>query len=122
MNQIRKTRILLADDHSVVRSGFRALLTAQSDLEVIGEASDGRDAVEQTLALQPDVVVADYAPQRSYVGHDSIVVGKGAQVEGFPGFRTRVRPHSVTFAAAEWAAGLSSTAEKACAMAPLARA
>jgi two-component system, NarL family, response regulator NreC len=59
MNQIRKTRILLADDHSVVRSGFRALLTAQSDLEVIGEASDGRDAVEQTLALQPDVVVMD---------------------------------------------------------------
>jgi DNA-binding NarL/FixJ family response regulator len=59
MNPDRKTRILLADDHSVVRSGFRALLSAQPDLEVVGEASDGRDAVEQTVLLKPDVVVMD---------------------------------------------------------------
>jgi two-component system, NarL family, response regulator NreC len=59
MNPHKKTRILLADDHSVVRSGFRALLSAQPDLEVVGEAKDGRDAVEQTIALNPDVVVMD---------------------------------------------------------------
>jgi DNA-binding NarL/FixJ family response regulator len=55
----KKTRILLADDHSVVRSGFRALLNSQPDLEVIGEASDGLDAVEQAATLKPDVVVMD---------------------------------------------------------------
>jgi DNA-binding NarL/FixJ family response regulator len=59
MSPDKKTRILLADDHSVVRSGFRALLSAQPDLEVVGEASDGRDAVEQTVLLKPDVVVMD---------------------------------------------------------------
>lgn len=59
MTPDKKTRILLADDHSVVRSGFRALLSAQPDLEVVGEASDGRDAVEQALSLRPDVVVMD---------------------------------------------------------------
>jgi two-component system, NarL family, response regulator NreC len=57
--QSKKTRILLADDHSVVRSGFRALLGAQPDLEVIGEASDGLDAVTQAVQLQPDIVVMD---------------------------------------------------------------
>ncbi|MEJ7606535.1 MAG: response regulator transcription factor [Bryobacteraceae bacterium] len=55
----RKTRILLADDHSVVRSGFRALLSAQPDMEVVGEASDGLGAVEKSAALQPDIVVMD---------------------------------------------------------------
>jgi two-component system, NarL family, response regulator NreC len=55
----RRTRILLADDHSVVRSGFRALLAAHSDLEVIGEAADGLDAVEKVKELQPDIVVMD---------------------------------------------------------------
>ena len=42
----KQTRILLADDHGVVRNGFRALLAAQWDMEVIGEASNGREAVE----------------------------------------------------------------------------
>lgn len=59
MSHHRKIRILLADDHAVVRSGFRALLSAQPDMEVVGEASDGRDAVEQTVLLKPDVVVMD---------------------------------------------------------------
>jgi DNA-binding NarL/FixJ family response regulator len=59
MRPTKKTRILLADDHSVVRSGFRALLSAQPDLEVIGEAADGLDAVEKAIALQPDIVVMD---------------------------------------------------------------
>lgn len=54
-------RILLADDHSLVRQGFRRILEAHPDLEIIGEASDGREAVEQTAELQPDVVVMDVA-------------------------------------------------------------
>ncbi len=54
-------RILLADDHSLVRQGFRRILDAHPDLEIVGEASDGREAVEQTARLQPDVVVMDVA-------------------------------------------------------------
>lgn len=54
-----RTRILLADDHTVVRSGFRMLLSAQSDMEVIAEASDGREAAALAEKLQPDLAVID---------------------------------------------------------------
>lgn len=56
-----KIRILLADDHGVVRQGFRRILEAQPDLEIVGEASNGREAVEQASKLKPDVVVMDVA-------------------------------------------------------------
>lgn len=55
----KPTRILLADDHSVVRNGFRLMLEAQEDMEVVGQASNGREAVELAEALQPDVAVMD---------------------------------------------------------------
>jgi two-component system, NarL family, response regulator NreC len=54
-----KIRILLADDHSVVRHGFRRILEGQADMEVVGEASDGRQAVELATQLAPDVLVMD---------------------------------------------------------------
>lgn len=53
------TRILVADDHDVVRQGVRALLEAQPGWEVCGEAVDGREAVEQARRLKPDLVVLD---------------------------------------------------------------
>ncbi len=56
---IKKIRILLADDHAVLRAGIRALLEAQPDLQVIGEAGDGQAAVQRARELQPDVVVMD---------------------------------------------------------------
>ena len=52
-------RVLLADDQALVRGGFRALLDAQDDIEVAGEAADGAEAVEQAAALRPDVVLMD---------------------------------------------------------------
>lgn len=52
-------RVVLADDHAVVRDGLRLLLTAETDLSVIGEATNGREAVQQVERLQPDVVVMD---------------------------------------------------------------
>ena len=55
----RKIRILLADDHAVVRQGFGRILEAHSDLEVVGEAGNGREAVELAEQLKPDVVVMD---------------------------------------------------------------
>jgi DNA-binding NarL/FixJ family response regulator len=55
------TRILIADDHDVVRSGVRSILEAQPGWEVVGEAETGKDAVDRALATRPDIVVLDYA-------------------------------------------------------------
>jgi DNA-binding NarL/FixJ family response regulator len=52
-------RVVLADDQLLVRAGFRALLDAQSDVEVVGEADDGVEALEQVRRLRPDVVLMD---------------------------------------------------------------
>ena len=53
--------VLIAEDHAVVRGGLRALLTAEADIQVIGEAENGRQAVTMTNKLRPDVVVMDIA-------------------------------------------------------------
>jgi DNA-binding NarL/FixJ family response regulator len=52
-------RVLLADDHAIIRDGLKALLDAQPDLEVVGEAGNGTEAFDQALALRPDVIVMD---------------------------------------------------------------
>ena len=59
-----KTRILLADDHGVVRKGLRFLLESEPDLEVVGEAADGNEAVEMAAKLDPNVVVMDIGMPR----------------------------------------------------------
>ena len=53
--------VLLVDDHSLVRRGFRRLLEEDADIRVVGEASDGHEAVEEATRLQPNVVVMDFA-------------------------------------------------------------
>ena len=52
-------RILLADDHMLVRQGFKMILSAQPDMQMVGEAANGREAVELAEKLQPDLVVMD---------------------------------------------------------------
>ena len=56
---MNKIRVLIADDHSVVRMGLAALLGAEDDIEVVGEAKNGEEAVSQSMLLAPDVVVMD---------------------------------------------------------------
>lgn len=77
-------RILLVEDHAVVRAGLRALLPTEPGLEVVGEAADGLEAVAQARALQPDIVLLDLVmprqdglasiPQIKHVSPDSRII------------------------------------------------
>ena len=58
---MEKIRVLLADDHTVVRQGLRALLAAEGDIEIVGEAENGRQAIQLVKKLLPDVAVIDIA-------------------------------------------------------------
>ena len=57
----RSIKILLADDHTIVRQGLKLILSAQTDLEVVGEAANGREAVDLAQKLRPDLVLMDVA-------------------------------------------------------------
>jgi DNA-binding NarL/FixJ family response regulator len=56
---VSAVRVLIADDQALVRAGFRMILDAEDDIDVVGEASDGLEAVEATRRLKPDVVLMD---------------------------------------------------------------
>ena len=56
---VDKIRILLVDDHAILRAGLRALLSAEPDIEVVSEAGNGLEAVAQTEKLSPDIVLMD---------------------------------------------------------------
>ncbi len=58
---MNKIRVLVADDHTIVREGVRILLEAQPDIEVVGEAADGQEALARVRELQPDIVLIDIA-------------------------------------------------------------
>jgi len=61
---MKRIRVFLADDHEIMREGLKLLLAPQSDLEIVGEAVDGVDAMEQLRRLQPEVIVLDIAMPR----------------------------------------------------------
>jgi two-component system, NarL family, response regulator NreC len=76
-----KIRILLADDHELVRSGLMKLLETYKDLTVVGEAGDGLEAIEKTKALKPDVLIIDLSmPKLSGVEATKIVRKECPQV------------------------------------------
>ena len=58
---MKRIRILLADDHAVVRQGFKLILAEQPDMEIVGEAGNGREALTLAESLKPDIVVMDVA-------------------------------------------------------------
>ena len=99
-------RILLADDHEIVRRGLRSLLQKQAGWDVCGEASDGREAIEMAKRLKPDVVIVDIGmpnlngleTTRQLLRHDSkfkIIVltmtdSDGVVRESSTGWRARI--------------------------------
>jgi len=56
-----KIRVLIVDDHAILREGIRALLALQDDIGIVGEAADGREAVDKARQLEPDVILMDVA-------------------------------------------------------------
>jgi two-component system response regulator NreC len=73
-------KILLADDHQVLRSGLRSLLNLEEDFQVVGEASNGEEAIRLTETLRPDVVVMDI----SMPGMDGLKAAEEMQARGLP--------------------------------------
>ncbi|MDT0157931.1 response regulator transcription factor [Microbacterium sp. ARD32] len=80
-----RIRVLLVDDQSLIRIGFRLVLEAEPDIEVVGEAADGADAIAQATAVQPDVVLMDVRMP----GVDGIAA-TDAIVQRHPGIRVLV--------------------------------
>ena len=72
--------VLLADDHALIRKGFRLILDAEPDIEVVGEASDGTAAVSMASALRPDVVLMDVRMP----GRDGIAATRDIAAAGLP--------------------------------------
>jgi len=73
-------RILIADDHAIVRRGLRTLIASEPGMEVVGEAADGEEAVEQTLTLRPDVILMDIVmPRQSGLEAIAQIVEEDAQ-------------------------------------------
>jgi YesN/AraC family two-component response regulator len=61
MNTIKEIKILLVDDHKLLRDGLRNIIEQRSNMHIIGEASDGREAIKVASKLLPDVIVIDVA-------------------------------------------------------------
>ena len=60
LNQAKKPiRVVVCDDHALFREGVKTILNSQPDIEVVGEAADGKEGVEQAVRLYPDVVLMD---------------------------------------------------------------
>jgi DNA-binding NarL/FixJ family response regulator len=77
---MKPIRVLLCDDQALVRSGFRMILDARPDLEVVGEAEHGLQAVEQTRSLEPDVVLMDVRmPNLDGIGATQEIVSSGSR-------------------------------------------
>lgn len=112
-------RIVLADDHQVVREGFSALIDGEPDMEVVGEAADGRSAIELVRAKAPDVVVMDISmPDMNGVEATRRIVS------GFPGTKVlALSVHSAGHAVVEMLnTGASGYVVKRCAFRELASA
>src|SRR5215510_14653983 len=77
-----KIRVLIAEDHEMVREGLKLILSSQSDIEVVGDAGDGRTAIEFAQSLKPDVVIMDISmPQMNGLNATVKLKGRGPDVQ-----------------------------------------
>ena len=93
---MNKIKVLLVDDHAIMRDGIRALLSIHDDIKIVGEASEGQEAIEKTQDLSPDVVVMDVAmPDMDgiEVARRSAWFVKRIHVSDNPPAYTRIRDH-----------------------------
>jgi len=75
-------RVLLVDDHAVVRKGIRAVLSTEADIEVVGEAGDGEEALVQAAALQPNVILMDLVmPKMDGVAATQVIRERWSQMQ-----------------------------------------
>src|SRR5437588_4777089 len=80
---VQKIRILIADDHGVVRKGLKLQLEQHNDFQVVGEASDGREAVAMSEALSPHIIIMDIAmPNLNGIEATTQIVKKNPQIGG----------------------------------------
>src|SRR3984957_16535057 len=102
------TKVLVADDHGVVRKGLQFLLQTDSSIEVVGEACDGREAVRLTEQLSPDVVVMDITmPQLNGIDAASQIVKRDPNIGFVMLSMPRVEQFLVGAGAGGWSAWLS---------------
>lgn len=85
-----KIRVLLADDHAILRSGLKALLAQEPDMDVAGEAANGSEAIELAQKLKPDVIVMDI----SMPDVDGLAASRAIQEAGFPGHIVMLTVHA----------------------------
>jgi DNA-binding NarL/FixJ family response regulator len=124
---ISKIRVLLADDHPIVRMGLARLINAQPDIEIVGEASDGQDAITLTRQILPNVVVMDVNmpkmngivatriirndfPEVQVIGlsmGDEVIDGRAMQVAGASDYLMKSGPADAILAAIRRAGALS---------------
>src|SRR5512140_3236963 len=64
MTNDQRIKVLVADDHAVMRAGLKLLIDGQADMRVVGEAGDGLQAIDQAVTLQPDVILLDLTMPR----------------------------------------------------------
>ena len=73
---MNKTKILIADDHTIVRIGLAALLSAEKDMEVVGEAKNGVEAIRKAKQLLPDVIIMDlFMPKKNGIDATTEILG-----------------------------------------------
>jgi DNA-binding NarL/FixJ family response regulator len=82
MNLQKKIRVLIAEDHALVRAGYRSLLEEEMDMEVCGEAVDGKEAEQKILEILPDIVLLDITmPEKTGLEVVKVIKQKAPQVK-----------------------------------------